>query len=167
MSTRDTVIQGGRQLDELLQTLPEKMQRNVNRAGLRAGAVVLLDAVKQNIPVASGALRDSARITSRTRNGEVTVSVKVGNRVAWYAHLVEYGTRQHAIKPREPGGAMQFGGVTTRSVQHPGARAQPFMRPAVDLELPQALEAITAKIRERLTKQGLDVPAPVPGDAEE
>lgn len=166
MTQRDETIQGGRQLDELLRTLPEKMQKNVNRTGLRAGAAVLLEEVKQNIPVASGALRDSARITSRARGGSVSVSVKVGNRQAWYAHLVEFGTRPHVITPKTAS-ALQFGGVTTKAVQHPGTRARPFMRPSVDARLPEAVTAITAKIRERLTKQGLEVPAPLPAEPEE
>lgn len=170
MSTREELIQGGRELDQLLQTLPGKMQKNINRTGLRAGAAVLLGEVKANIPVDSGDLLASARITSRARGADVSVSVKVGNRVAWYAHLVEFGTRPHEIRPREQGGALQFGGVTTRSVQHPGTRPRPFMRPAVDLKLPAAIEAITAKIRDRLTRRGLNVAAPAgdpAGDPEE
>lgn len=167
MSANDTNIRGGRELDQLLQTLPAKMEKNINRAGLRAGAAVLLAEVKQNIPVASGALRDSARITSRARGGSVSVSVKVGSFNAWYAHLVEFGTRPHVITPKNPGGALQFGGITTRSAQHPGSRARPFMRPALDTKLPEAIDAITKKIRERLSKQGLDVPAPAPMDPEE
>lgn len=167
MNARDENIIGGQQLDELLQTLPGKLQRNVNRSALRAGAAALLPEVVQRIPVDSGDLRASARITTRARGATVSASVKVGNRVAWYAHLVEYGTRPHVIKPREPGGALQFGGVTTKSVQHPGTRPQPFMRPAIDSSLPQVVAAVTAKIRERLTRQGLDAPEALPGDPEQ
>jgi HK97 gp10 family phage protein len=167
MSTRDENIIGGQQLDELLQTLPGKMQRNINRSALRAGAAALLPEVVQRIPVASGDLRASARITTRARGATVSASVKVGNQVAWYAHLVEYGTRPHVIKPREAKGAMQFGGVTTKSVQHPGTRPQPFMRPAIDISLPQVVEAFTRKMRERLTKQGLDTPEALPGDPDQ
>lgn len=167
MSTRDQTIVGGRQLDELLQTLPGKMQKNINRAALRAGAAVLLTEVQGRIPVSSGDLLASARITSRAKGAEVTASVKVGNRIAWYAHLVEFGTRPHTITPKKAGGALQFGGITTKSVEHPGTRARPFMRPALDSVLPAMIDAVTARIRQRLTKQGLNVPAPLPGDPEE
>lgn len=167
MSTRDEIISGGAQLDRLLETLPAKMQKNVNRAGLRAGAVVMLREVQDRIPVASGDLRNSARITTRARGATVSASVKVGNSVAWYAHLVEFGTRPHVIKPKTQGGALQFGGVTTRAVQHPGTAPRPFMRPAADAGLLPAVEAVKAKIRERLTRQGLDVPPPLPMDPEE
>lgn len=164
MSTRDEVVHGGRELQELLDTLPGKMQKNINRAGLRAGAAVFLAEVKQRIPVLRGALRDSARITTRAKGSEVSASVKVGNRQAWYAHLVEFGTRPHVIKPKNAGGTMQFGGITARSVDHPGTRARPFMRPTADDKTPEAIAAVTKKIRERLTKQGLNTPAPMPQD---
>lgn len=167
MSTRDQTIVGGAQLDDLLQTLPAKLQKNINRSALRAGAAVLLPEVQQRIPVDSGQLRASARITTRARGATVSASVKVGNFVAWYAHLVEYGTQAHIERPRETGGAMQFGGVTTREVNHPGTRPQPFMRPAIDQRFPEVVQAVTNKIRERLTKQGLNVPPAMPSDPEE
>lgn len=167
MSTRDETIVGGRELDDLLQTLPAKLQKNINRAALRAGAAALLPEVKQRIPVDSGALRDSARITTRARGATVSASVKVGNSVAWYSHLVEYGTQAHTERPRNRDGAMQFGGLTVREVDHPGTRPQPFMRPAIDQAFPTVIRAVTDKIRQRLTKQGLNAPAQLPSDPEE
>lgn len=167
MSARDEVIGGGRQLDDLLQTLPAKMQKNINRAGLRAGTAVLLAEVKQRIPTDTGQLAASARITTRARNGEVSASVKVGNFVAWYANMVEFGTRPHKIKPKRDGGVMRFGGMVAREVDHPGTEAQPFMRPSIDAKFPEVIAAITAKIRQRLTAQGLNVPPPMPSDPEE
>lgn len=195
MSTRDEAIGGGRELQELLDTLPGKMQKNINRAGLRAGAAVLLPAVKQNIPVDQGDLRDSARVTSRAKGAEVSASVKVGNKKAWYANLVEYGTKPHYIKvsdvDRGPGRGIGRRGTAARretlasirtvnrrvlqiganfvgpSVHHPGTRPQPFMRPAIDEKLPEVLRAVTKKIHERLTKQGLNTPAPIPLDPTE
>lgn len=192
MSARDEVVHGGRELQELLDTLPGKMQKNVNRAGLRAGAAVFLAEVKQNIPVSSGDLRDSARVTSRARGSEVSASVKVGNKKAWYARLVEYGTKPHYIKvsdvDRGPGRGKGRRGTAARretlasistvnrrvlqiganfvgpSVHHPGSNKKPFMRPAADSKLPEAIAAVTKKIRERLTKQGLNTPAPTPQD---
>jgi HK97 gp10 family phage protein len=163
MSTRDEVIAGGRELDDLLRTLPVKMHRNINRAALRAGAAVYLAEVKPRIPEDSGQLRASARITTRAKGDEVSASVKVGNFVAWYAHLVEFQTRPHVIEAK-PGHAMRFGSVVTHEVHHPGTRAQPFMRPAADAGFARAVQAVTAKIRQRLTKEGLNVPPALPSD---
>lgn len=171
MTARDEVLTGGRELDRLLQTLPGKMQKNINRAALRAGAAVLLPEVRQNIPVASGNLRKTARISTRAKGAEVSASVKVGGKHkgvdAWYAFLVEFGTRRHKILPKKQGGVMQFGGIKTRMVDHPGTAARPFMRPAVDAKFPEVIAAVTAKIRERLSAQGLDTPAPLPADPAE
>jgi HK97 gp10 family phage protein len=166
MSARNEVIVGGRELDDLLRTLPPKMHKNINRAGLRAGAAVYLDEVRQRIPKDSGQLAASARITTRAKGDTVSASVKVGNFVAWYAHLVEFGTRPHVIKAK-PGGALRFGSVEVRAVHHPGTAAHPFMRPTADAKFGEVVRAVTNKIRQRLTKQGLNVPPAMPSDPSE
>lgn len=165
MSSRDEVIVGGRELDDLLKTLAPKIQKNISRAALRAGAAVMLQEVRSRIPVASGDLSRSARITTRARGTNVSASVKVGNAIAWYSHLVEFGTRAHRISAK-PGHAMRFAGVTVHSVLHPGTRAQPFMRPAAGAGFAEAVRAVGNKYRERLTNAGLNAPAPIPMDPE-
>lgn len=167
MSTQDQTIGGGADLDRLLQTLPVKMEKNIMRSALRAGAVVIRDEIKGRVPVASGALRDSVRITSRAKAGTVSASVKVGNNTAWYAHLVEFGTRPHKILPKRVGGALRFGGTEARSVEHPGISGHPFIRPGVDAAYTASVAAVQAKVRQRLTKQGLEVPDATPTDPEE
>lgn len=152
-------ITGGAALDALLASLPVKLETNIMRSALRAGAKVYLEQVKQNIPVEHGDLRKSARITTRKgRDGQVSASVKVGNSVAFYAHMVEFGTRAHTITAR----GMTVNGAVVRSVDHPGARPHPFMRPAADEKFGSAVAAVQMQIRKRLTKAGLDTPAPVP-----
>lgn len=167
MSGRDDAIIGGRELDQLLATLVPKVEKNIMRTALRAGAVVFLEEVKARVPRNNGDLAASARITSRVRRGEVSASAKVGNKTAWYAHLVEYGTRAHKITAKREGGALRFLGVTSKSVMHPGAKAGPFMRPAADAAFTGAVAAVQKKIRERLTKAGLNAAPPLPTDPEE
>jgi len=162
MTERNENIVGGAALDALLQTLPANMEKNIMRTALRAGAAVMMAEVKQRIPVASGKLAASARITTKYSKGNVSASAKVGNSVAWYAHLVEFGTRAHLIKAKAPNTALRFGGQTVREVMHPGTQARPFMRPAADAGLTPAVAAVQAKIRQRLTKQGLNAPDPAP-----
>lgn len=157
-------IAGGAALDALLRTLPVKVETNIMRSALRAGARVYLDQVKENIPVEHGYLRQSARITTRkSREGQVSASVKVGNHLAFYAHMVEFGTRAHIIKAK-PGGAMNVNGSEVKTVNHPGGRPHPFMRPAADAKFGAAVAAVQAQIRKRLTKEGLDVPPSMPPD---
>jgi len=157
----DANIIGGRELDDLLKTLAPKLETNIMRSALRAGARVYLGQVKQNIPVRLGDLRDSARITTRKgKDGQISASVKVGNRQAFYAQMVEFGTRPHSITAR----AMVVNGAVVRTVDHPGARPHPFMRPAADEKFGPAVAAVQMQIRKRLTKAGLDTPPPVPPD---
>lgn len=166
MSAENTTIVGGRQLDDLLKTLPAKVEKNIMRAALRAGASVMLEEVKQRIPADTGQLRASARITTRGKQGSVSASVKVGNFVAWYAHLVEFGTKRHIIKAKRDS-AVRFGGITVEQVNHPGTTGHPFMRPAAEAKFGESIQAVEKKVRERLTKQGLNVPAATPSDPEE
>jgi HK97 gp10 family phage protein len=71
---------------------------------------------------------------------------------AFYAKFVEFGTAAHAIKGRN-GGWLSFGGLFAKSVQHPGMKPSPFMRPALDAKSGEAVVAvgnyITAKLPER------------------
>lgn len=166
MSLTDQTIIGGRELDELLQTLPTKIEKNITRAGLRAGAVVFREEVRNNVPVSSGALKKSVRITTRAKAGQVSASVKVGNATAWYAHLVEFGTRPHVISAA-PRRGLSVNGTPRREVNHPGVQGKPFVRPAVDAKFTEAVAAVEKKVRELLNKRGLNSPAPLPADPTE
>jgi len=152
-------IIGGRELDAFLQQLPVKVERNIMRAALRAGANEFKAAAKSGVPVDDGDLRASIRVTTRSKNGTVYASLKAGGRKAPHWHWVEFGTAAHKIRAR-PDHALSFGGVTVHEVAHPGARAHPFMRPAFDSAAAAAIAAAAAKIRQRLTLQGINVPAP-------
>jgi HK97 gp10 family phage protein len=178
-------IIGGRQLYEFLQALPVKIERNILRAGLRAGAVVIRDAAREKVPVKLGALRKSIRVTVGSKRGIVTASVKAGNKDAFYWRFVEYGTKAHLIKVSigempinyrltAKRGKLTYMSMTTVNrnilkigntfvgpvVSHPGAKPSPFMRPALDEKGDAAVRAVVEKIRERLTKEGINVPAP-------
>lgn len=178
-------IIGGKQLFDFLQQLPVKVERNIMRAALRAGANVIRKAAQENVPVDLGALRKSIRVTTGAKKGIVTASIKAGNKDAYYFAWVEYGTKPHLIKVSEgerpinyrltaKRGALTYMSMTTINrnvlrigntfvgpvVSHPGSEKKPYMRPALDSHGDKAVEAIAAKIRERLTAEGVNVPAP-------
>ncbi len=155
----DQSIFGGRELDAFLQQLPVKVEKNILRAALRAGANEFKEEAKQRVPVDEGDLRASIRVTTRTKRGTVYASLKVGGKRAPHANLVEFGTTAHKIVAKKQG-ALSFNGIAVREVDHPGAKAQPFMRPAADSRPPQAVAAVAAKIRERLTKENINTRAP-------
>lgn len=155
----DVYVKGLRELGQMLQALPVKIERNILRGAMRAGAKVVLEQAKVNVPVAetsdrnreryggyAGALRDSLRIgSSRSRKGRVTVAVRAGGTKTktgadvYYAHWVEYGTKPHSNGKRG---------------MHPGARPHPFLRPAADTAQGEAVVAVGKYIYRRLEQRG-------------
>jgi HK97 gp10 family phage protein len=159
MASNDQTILGGRALDEALRTLSPKIEKNIMRSALRAGVNVIKNEAKHEVPVKSGALRKSLKVTTKSKNGTVTAVLKADSRIAPHAMLIEFGTRPHKIKPRN-GGALVINGHVVADVEHPGSRPRPFLRPSYDSKAPQAIAAVAEQIRKRLTVQGINVPAP-------
>lgn len=151
-----THVTGLSELQRLLDTLPAKIEANILRGALRAGAKPILAEAKQNAAVASGALRDGLKIGTKSKGGIVTASVKAGGKHAYLANWIEFGTQRHTIAGKD-GRVLYFGGQFVQQVSHPGARARPFLRPALDSQSQAAVIAVGEYIKKRLaTKQGLD-----------
>lgn len=157
-------IKGLAELHKTLQELPAKIERNVLRGGLRAGVKVMeaeaerlcpeglptMDSVKRG--ARQGELKRSIRVTMRASKSTVRATLKAGNKVAWYAHLVEFGTARHWIKPKNRK-SLFVAGLFKEVIDHPGARPKPFMRPAFDGKWRQAIDAMADYIRTRLPKE--------------
>lgn len=152
----DTVyVKGLSDLQKFLDQLPAKVEANVMRGALRAGAKdVILPAAKAGIASKSHELANSLRVSVRARRGEVRAAVKTD---LFYARFVEYGTKQHWITSRD-GKALSIGGLgALKAVQHPGAQPRPFMRPAIDQNAQAALMAVGNYVKARLAnRHGLD-----------
>lgn len=75
---------------------------------------------------------------------QIYIGPRRGGRFKGYAgHLVEYGTAPHIIKAKAAGGHLHLrGNVFAEQVQHPGAAAKPFMRPAYDAKKDEAVGII-------------------------
>lgn len=167
-------VKGLEDLQKLLDILAPRIEKNIMRGALRAGANVIKKEAQNNVPVGpaskegarlygayAGALRDSVRVSTKSKRGKVTATVKAGGKTkkgadVFYAHMVEYATSSHVIKSK-PGKALKFGNVTVKEVAHPGTKSQPFMRPALDARAQDAVIAAGNYIKQRLsTKNGLD-----------
>ncbi len=172
--SQEITVKGLDQLQKILDTLPAKIEKNVLRGALRAGAKTILEAARSSVPVSTpnaenqrlygaraGALRDSLRISARVKGGKVTASVKAGGVLkggedVYYAHFVEYGTRPHKIAAADKG-FLGFANRFYKSVDHPGARPKPFLRPAMDARATDAVVAAAEYMKARLaTKHGID-----------
>lgn len=151
-------IRGAAELQKVLGQLPVKLERKILRGGLRAGAKVIEAEAKRRVPVVTGQLRDSIRVsTGSKRGGKVYAHVKAGGRKkgqAFYAHFVEFGTARHVILPgggTKAGKALAIAGrMVGAKVDHPGARARPFMRPALDTQSQKAVDQMAEYLAQRL-----------------
>lgn len=177
-------ITGGAELQAALSSLPAKIEKNIMRSALATGAREVAKEIKARAPVGppsaegarlyggyAGALRDSVRVSTRVgKDGTIRAVVRVGGKNkkgvdVFYARFIEYGTRPHVIKAKN-GGALSLGGALVGGVMHPGTRPNPFVRPVFDAKSQDAIAAVASKIRERLTKEGINSPAPMPPDEE-
>jgi HK97 gp10 family phage protein len=170
-------------LDELKRTLadlPRKIQRNIMRSAVRAGATVIADEARRLVPVRFGQLKHSIRIKAGLTKTGAIATVSVGSRdkvfrkgrptkspykrltaegavqysAAYYAHFVEFGTKPHAIKAKRAKALTVPGSFARapfrKSVMHPGAKANPFMRTAASSKAQAALQAAVDYAIERI-----------------
>ncbi len=172
----DTIhIKGLRELHEMLQSIPIKLERNVMRSALRQGMNVVLDEAKRNVHVSlpstknkklyrgyEGALKDSLRVGTRSKRGVVTSYLRAGGKTkktvadVYYATWVEYGTKAHWINSKS--GWLNINGRRVKApVLHPGAKPKPFLRPAIDTKSKEAVIAVGNQVKLVLsTKHGID-----------
>lgn len=168
----DTVfkVDGLAELDKILKSLPVKVEVKILRGAMRAGVSVIGKRAKELCPVAKpntenrtkyqlyeGALRDSIKIRTKSKRGVVTATLVAGGTVktkaiVYYVHMVEGGTKPHIINPKAKK-ALFFTGISRALVMHPGAKAKPFMRPALDQTAEKAIVAAADYVRMRLDKE--------------
>lgn len=162
--SRVETISGLAEIERMLKELPTKVEVNVVRGGLRAGSRIIAEEAKQNVPVATGKLRDSFRVGSKVdaRTGRVTAYAKAGNKKAWYGHFIEFGTAPHEIRSKSGGALFVPGRGFVTFVMHPGARAKPFMRPAMYAAQTAAAETAAAYMRARLPRELMKAGVPPP-----
>lgn len=161
-------ILGGKALAKALSELPLKIERNIMRSALRAGASVIAAEARRNVPVDTQELKRSIRTSSNSKRGMVEANAVVGNRKSkkgWYATFVEFGTAPHLIRAGKNKPVLSFrdlNGVWHQAleVNHTGAKAKPFMRPALDTKGEEAVKAVADRIRERLTDRNINQVAP-------
>ncbi|NDY83704.1 hypothetical protein G3I67_10710 [Orrella sp. NBD-18] len=119
--------------------------------------------------IRTGALLKSVRIRfvrkSEKKYGWVRANLIAGNKEAWYAHLIEFGTgsyytgtgskskkQPYEIRPKNKK-SLFFAGVMREVIVHPGIKPQSFMRSAFDASSDRAIRAFADYIRVRLPKE--------------
>lgn len=183
MNGLDINVKGLKELQDLLDKLPAKVEANIMRGALRAGAKPIRAAAINNINSKSGELAAGIKVSTRIKGGVVSATIAARGDSGYKANFVEYGTRAHLISVQDNEKHINYRlsrkrGVTVLesmrtinrrvlqigrnfvgpTVDHPGAKPHPFMRPALDSEGQNAAIAVAAYIKRRLSaKHGLDV----------
>ena len=173
MANTSTVeVTGLKELDALLKTLPARIEGNVMRGGMRASLKVIGDVAKTNLAangtIKTGNLQKSIRIgfkrKSETGYGWMRGRLSAGNKDAWYAHFIEFGTasfytghgktvgKPYEIHPKNHK-SLFFAGVMREVIVHPGIHPKPFMRPALDQASGKAITTFADYLRVRLPRE--------------
>lgn len=135
MSSFNFKIEGGKELDTALKQLGRDLEKKVAKSAVRAGATVIAKEARLHVPVESGTLKNSIRVVTRSkRTGDAVASVvtrsgkkyRSKNMDAWYAPLVEFGTKNMPAKP--------------------------FLRPALDSKGGDAIKRMSEIIQKRIAK---------------
>jgi HK97 gp10 family phage protein len=172
MASSNVSISGLKELDVILKTLPVNIEKNVMRGAIRAGLNEIKTEAKSQLAsgghVKSGALQRSVRVGFARKSekyGWVRGHVKAGDKKAWYAHLIEFGTGSfysgkgtkskrapYEIKPKGKK-SLFFAGLMKELVIHPGIRPSPFMRKAFDSKSAASIKAFADYMEKRIPKE--------------
>ena len=174
-------VSGLKQLDAYLAALPMNIQKNAIRAGLVAAAAPIRDEARSLAPKDSGAMARSIKTGSARQNpdGTFSISISLKGPHAFLGLFHEYGVRPHVINAGDSGlsarkltqkmrregssdaeGTIRIGdNFVSGVVQHPGHRAHPFMRPALDVRADEATKAFANRSRSYIEgKTGFTAP---------
>ena len=173
MASSNVAITGLKELDEMLKTLPAKIEGNIMRGAIRAGLNEIgkgaKEALSANGGVDSGQLLKSIKPVfarkSEAKYGWMRGKLIAGGKKAWYAHLVEFGTGSfyagtgskskrapYEIRPKNRK-SLFIAGLMKEIVIHPGSHPKPFMRPAFDSRGAQSINVFADYVRKRLPKE--------------
>lgn len=161
-------VKGLKELDAYLKALHMNMQKAAYRQALTAAAKPIRDEARLRAPKRTGAMAKSIKTGSPRQNqdGTFSVSIRPSGRHDFLALFHEYGVAPHLIASTGKGegrvalkkaaegtgtvtaGVMKIGDdFVSGIISHPGHRAQPFMRPALDAKANEAVKAFADKIR--------------------
>ncbi len=151
------MISGMRELALNLDQFPEKLQRKALANSLRAAGRVIKSLALFNVPVKSGRLRRSIRVTIVRKNGRITARIIAGRRVKkedpFYAWMVEGGTQAHEIRPKGKK-SLFIAGLFAEQIHHPGARAKAFLGPALEDGADSALQVMRDALAAEIESMG-------------
>jgi HK97 gp10 family phage protein len=144
-------IDGVPELRARLDAMGFMVRRNILRGALGAAGRVFRDEVRATVPVRTGALKQTIRVSTRSfSNGTVRGRVVMGGVKAPYANPLEYGQKPHMIYPKNGGKLRLYGGKYADWVWHKGTYGRFIVYNAFKNKRQQAVEAFDAYVRRRI-----------------
>lgn len=143
---------GGAEVRRFIQELPGQLERRVLLGAGRAGGNVIADEIRDN--TTSEDVKAGVKVKVNARDGTITTRIQSLGKGKYLAIWEEYGTDEHEIVARKAG-ALAIGDKFFARVHHPGARAHPVWRPALDTKATAAVAAAQAHINKKVTKAGI------------
>jgi HK97 gp10 family phage protein len=149
-------LSGVKELTKLLDQLPTvAMRKTVIRNALKKAGQPIAEAAKANVPVVTGQLRDSIKVSTsliasqrKGRQNRSVVTVYVGSSSP-LAHLVEFGTVERILKePRQVFFNGRWAVIKTTGYTSPN----PFLRTAWDSTKRVALKVFAEEMKNELYK---------------
>lgn len=156
-------VKGLSVIQKALDTLPEKMERNVVRTALMRGMKPIKKDAKARLinsirVPGTGKLAEFLKINSSSRNGSCKSYLRTLGDHSYVGKWIEFGVAAHFMRPKDKR-VMSFNGIFVKAVEHPGFRPRPFMRPAMDSQASTALRDTASSMRNQLAKKyGIDTP---------
>lgn len=160
---RAAYVLGLDQFERKIQRLAERLDdRTVDEALFDGGMVILVDA-QSRIDDVTGVTRESGYVTTPSKNNyqagkrrnkmkkapKRTAMVRFAARTA---HILEYGSAPHSYRRRRARALQTTQTQFAASVDHPGARAKPFLRPAYDAKRDDVVRVVADRL-ERAVKE--------------
>lgn len=140
------------QLADALRETAQDSQVTTQQVLVQSSNQILAE-MEARVPVDSGRLRASLQIKVQTDR----VIIGPDENIAPYAGYVEFGTKPHVIRPKTPNGVLVFkmNGTTVyaKKVNHPGTKAQPYVRPAFEAWV-DSLGTMAAEANIKVLKDG-------------
>lgn len=164
-------VHGLRELEKALVELGSRAGKQALLGALRDAAKPIRKAARRNAPKKSGLLRKSIKTKAAATKGGGDSAAKVqigvfrdGKKSPFYAVMIEKGAKKHRIPSSSKGRGknktknnvrLAFGGRVVSSVNHPGVRARPFMKPAFEQNHKEALKILKRRLKERIILQAV------------
>jgi len=157
MTTVNVQVKGLRELEAALDALPLKVGERAFSQALRAGIKPIQDAAREllvnQIREHTGNLVNSLKVRIVKAKGssdptQAEALLTVGDKVAYYANWIEFGTQAHLIHAL-PGHALKIASLGyAEQAAVPGIIPRAFMRPAFDTKGLEAIDLFAEDLRE-------------------